>query len=422
MDTLSRLDWQDKRILSLLITTPLAALTVYHLIRTLLSPPQPTRHIHRSPLPSAQNLPSSSLTTHPYPPTALPGPRTTQTPTGALRAYEFGPKSGRKVLLIHGISTPCIALASLAQELAENHNCRVCLFDLPGRGYSDCADPESAPQDLEFFIAQIFYVLGSSPCPTSWLADGEEGRFTIVGYSLGGGIAAGFASWFPRLVGSLVLIAPSGLLRAERIGRSSRLLYSGLLPQGLVGWLVGRRLRGGGSATPGTKGGNPEATTGPGKAAVGEVPKEGEVGKPEHPALAKDSEASLFSDRPGISVANAVAWELEAHPGFVPAFVSSIQHAPITEQYDRWRVVGKRQELGRVTSADDDAKACALRERKTLVLLGETDSVIVKDETTEDARAAFGEENVQFDVLEGGHDVPIVNAKGCADAIAAFWQ
>ena len=46
----------------------------------------------------------------PYPPDALPGARDVKSPYGSLRVYEWGPESGRKLLLVHGISTPCIAL------------------------------------------------------------------------------------------------------------------------------------------------------------------------------------------------------------------------------------------------------------------------------------------------------------------------
>lgn len=63
----------------------------------------------------------------PYPPDALPGARDVDTPYGSMRVYEFGPESGHKVLLLHGISTPSIALGSLAHHLVER-GCRVMLF------------------------------------------------------------------------------------------------------------------------------------------------------------------------------------------------------------------------------------------------------------------------------------------------------
>jgi hypothetical protein len=63
----------------------------------------------------------------PYPPDALPGARDIESPWGGIRVYEWGPETGSKVLLIHGISTPSIALAGVAHRLVER-GYRVMLF------------------------------------------------------------------------------------------------------------------------------------------------------------------------------------------------------------------------------------------------------------------------------------------------------
>jgi hypothetical protein len=63
----------------------------------------------------------------PYPPDALPGARDVVSPYGSLRVYEWGPEHGDRILLIHGISTPSIALADLAHRLVAK-GCRVMLF------------------------------------------------------------------------------------------------------------------------------------------------------------------------------------------------------------------------------------------------------------------------------------------------------
>merc|ERR1712070_203620 len=251
------------------------------------------------------------------------------------------------------------------------------------------------------------------------------------------GIGASFASYFPELVEGLILIAPSGLLRPKHISAKSKVLYGNLLPQSLMHYYVGNRLRGGppsiwrqNSRGAGSNSGNPEATTtGAIQAAESEVPSNN---PPSHPAQAPNSSASIFPDRPGISPASAVGWQVDAHPGFVPAFISSIQHAPITEQHERWRLVGHRQEAAR-TSSNNKADALqssgaaaaaevALKERKVLILLGKEDTVIIADEVEEDASNAMGRENVEVVRLEGGHDVPIVAAKECGEAIATFWK
>jgi len=88
---------------------------------------QPCRIID-SPLPLIQKtLTNEQQKRLPYAPDALEGARDVATPFGNIRVYEWGPAEGEKVLLVHGISTPCIALGGLAEELAQK-GCRVMLF------------------------------------------------------------------------------------------------------------------------------------------------------------------------------------------------------------------------------------------------------------------------------------------------------
>jgi hypothetical protein len=88
---------------------------------------QPCRIID-SPLPLIQTtLTQEQQDKLPYAPDALEGARDVPTPFGSIRVYERGPQEGKKVLLIHGISTPCIALGGLAEELVKG-GCRVMLF------------------------------------------------------------------------------------------------------------------------------------------------------------------------------------------------------------------------------------------------------------------------------------------------------
>ena len=58
---------------------------------------------------------------------SLPGARDVYSPWGKMRAYEWGPKEGRKVLLLHGLSTPSLSLGTLANSLASK-GCRVMLL------------------------------------------------------------------------------------------------------------------------------------------------------------------------------------------------------------------------------------------------------------------------------------------------------
>ncbi|KAK5126751.1 hypothetical protein LTR85_009685 [Meristemomyces frigidus] len=406
---LRRIDLHDRRTLYIALTAPFVAYTGLRILQTLLLPRvKHSATILPSPRHSLQLLSAQKLEDLPYPPNALPGARDVDTPYGNIRVYEWGPEDGRKVLLVHGISTPCIALAGVAKLLVEM-GCRVMLFDLFGRGYSDAPDPIVHPQNIQLFTTQILLVLSSSQ-----LAWTGTDRFTMLGYSLGGGISAAFTSCFPGLVEGLILVAPSGLLRPSHISSSSKLMYGNLLPQSFVNYYVGRRLKGSPSAP--ASSGNPESTnddkTGAAEAAESEVPA--------HPAYSANSMSPIFSDRPRISPAHAVAWQIDAHPGFVAAFISSIKYAPITGEHGRWKLIGSRQ-VAQKTSSQPEKKQ-ALKEDKVLILLGKQDTVIVADEVDDDARKAMGDDNVEVVKLEGGHDLPIVHAQGCVDAIAAFWK
>ncbi|KFY12111.1 hypothetical protein V492_04089, partial [Pseudogymnoascus sp. VKM F-4246] len=154
---------------------------------------------------------------------------------GSIRVHEWGPEDGKKILLVHGITTPCLALGGIAHGLVAK-GYRVMLFDLFGRGYSD--SPTSLPHDLRLYTTQLLLVLSSSSLP--WCV---PSGFSLLGYSLGGGIAAGFTAYFPHLVEKLVLLAPAGLIRPQHMSSRSKVLYcTGLLPEPLLIWLCERRL------------------------------------------------------------------------------------------------------------------------------------------------------------------------------------
>lgn len=402
---------RDRRNLYIALTLPIVGIAVARWAKLLFFTnrgPSGTKII-RSPRKALQLLKGKDLDELPYPPDALPGGRDVDTAYGNIRVYEWGPESGRKVLCIHGISTPCIAFAGLAQLLVDR-GCRVMLFDLFGRGYSDTPDPDIYRQDMGLWTSQILLALASSRL--SWTG---TDRFTLVGYSLGGGISASFTATHPELVESLVLIASGGLLRPTHISRSSKLLYSNLLPSSVVKYFVGRRLRGDDSKPTGAQDDDDqlrETPTDPASIAESEIP--------DHPAHARDSDAPLLPDRSRLSIANAVSWQVDAHPGFLSSFISSIKYAPVSHEHAQWTLIGQRCNARRTTSNDD--RLPGLNENKVLIIFGAQDQVIIADEAEEDATAVLGKENMKVLRLEGAHDVPVVNARGCADAIWDFWN
>lgn len=362
------------------------------------------------------SLTPSEIDSLPYPPDVLPGGRTVNTPYGSTRVFEWGPEDGEKVLLLHGISTPCLALGSVAEELVAR-GYRVMVFDFFGRGYSDA--PADLPFDIRLYTAQILVVLASSRL--AWT--GDDG-FHLVGYSLGGGIAVPFARCFPHMVRSVVVVAGGGLIRGEHVSWKSRLLYSrGLLPEGLLQAMIRRRL-------------TPKREEAEGKAAVTtetkmaaevvDVRRERDRGHKNSDANGGHGfdNATLLAWRPGHTVSSVMGWQLRHHEGFIPAFVSSIRYAPIYDQQEDWHELGRllaerRERSGWEDTADE---LPGLRGGKILFVLGANDPVIVKEEIIHDATAVLGEDGFEAVLLDCGHELVMSNGAEVAGLISSFWR
>jgi pimeloyl-ACP methyl ester carboxylesterase len=224
----------------------------------------------------------------------------------------------------------------MARALVEK-GCRVLVMELWGRGYSDNVD---LPHDSRLYATEILIAITSSP--VAWTPEG----FSLIGYSLGGGVCADFAVSFPDMVQSVILLAPSGMLQPHHLTPQSRFLYSGILPESFLRRLVGKRL-GVASAPEDT-----DTPQDPGMAAVGE-----EIRGTDSP----QSKGPILSvSRPHVTAAGAVKWQLDNHQGFVSSFVSSMRYASIArtkETIETWRRLG-------------------LRKDKVIIFVGETDPIV----------------------------------------------
>lgn len=275
------------------------------------------------------------------------------------------------------------------------------LVDSFGRGYSD--SPSDLPQDERLFTTQILLALASSPL--SWTGAGS-GRFSLIGYSLGGGIAAAFASHFPELLSSLVLLAPAGLLRDSHISLQTRLLYSqNLIPESVLVSLASMRLRAG-PLLPAKK---------------KEDPKKEEKAADANAALTQELSAAsqkqvLSRAYPNLTTLAAVSWQVHHHPGFVPAFMSSMRNGPILQetQLESWK------RLGRIlTQRKEQQEVAGLRHDKVLIVCGVDDNIIVKDDLVADATAAL-QGNVQFRFFNAGHEFPSTRYEELAQQLVEF--
>ena len=340
----------------------------------------------------------------PYPPDAYPGARDVESPYGSLRVYEWGPEDGRKVLLIHGISSPCITLGGIAHGLVDK-GCRVILLDLPGRGYSDT--PVPTPHSTRLYTTIILLAIASSPI--SWT--GNTNRFSLIGYSFGGGIVANFTSYFPTLVESLVLLAPGGLIRPEHITWINKFLYhTRLINETTLEGIIGRGLRKNSLLV---EPGKTMEEVAPATPVAGELPRDGSGAAPQMPMLSRA--------RPGITPAKVVAWQLDAHPGFVKAFMSGIRYGPTANQHVIWRRIGERLARQNASSEERYAKE-GLQGGQVLVIGGSKDDLIVKDELKEDATEVFGSEDVRFEWVDAEHEIAVTRSEEIVEIIGSFWQ
>src|ERR687890_2117193 len=140
----------------------------------------------------------------------------------AVRFHRAG--SGPLVVLLHGIASTADTWAPVAAALAERHT--VLAPDLLGHGAS--AKPRGD------------YSLGAYASGVrDMLAALGHDRVTIVGHSLGGGVAMQFAYQFPERTERLVLVSSGGLGREVSVLLRAAALPGAelVLPFLVPGWL-----------------------------------------------------------------------------------------------------------------------------------------------------------------------------------------
>jgi pimeloyl-ACP methyl ester carboxylesterase len=157
---------------------------------------------------------------------------------GYRRAYRIA-GSGPALLLIHGIGDNSTTWGPVHSRLARHFT--VIAPDLLGHGLSDKPRADYSVAAYANGMRDLLSVL-------------EIDRVTVVGHSLGGGVAMQFAYQFPQLVDRLILIGAGGVTRDVNIALRLASLPAGgealaLLRLPLVlptlqatGWLVGTLL------------------------------------------------------------------------------------------------------------------------------------------------------------------------------------
>lgn len=120
-------------------------------------------------------------------------------PQGGTHYQWFGADAPRILVLVHGLSSPSWVFSGLTRSLTMA-GYRVLSYDLYGRGFSDRV---AGQQSLAFHSAQLKALLDALEI---------DEPVALLGYSMGGAIAATFAAAEPDRVDRLVLLAPAGVI------------------------------------------------------------------------------------------------------------------------------------------------------------------------------------------------------------------
>jgi pimeloyl-ACP methyl ester carboxylesterase len=141
---------------------------------------------------------------------------------------------GPVLLLAHGMAGTAANWDAVVAPLARGH--RVIAPDFPGHGESEPGGGDYSLGGLAAGLRDLLTVLGHD-------------RATLVGHSLGGGVAMQFAYQFPEIVERLVLVSSGGLgpevsplLRAAALPGADLFIAATASVGGRVGSTIGRAL------------------------------------------------------------------------------------------------------------------------------------------------------------------------------------
>ncbi|PVH80670.1 alpha/beta-hydrolase [Cadophora sp. DSE1049] len=226
---------------------------------------------------------------------------------GTTRFYDFSPKfpsSARRVIMLHGGGTPAVTFTSLARELTKSGN-HVVTYDLWGHGLSSTPLETHTPAIMHTQLLELLAYLRWSSAH-------------IIGFSIGGSIAATFTAIHPCMVESLTLISPAGLLRKADRGWWERLSMDGYFG---FEWLRRRKvmffINGGRDPQP--------------KQGWEERVKNGEMD--------------------GVAVE---AWQRENHGGHVASLVSMLNYAGVYDQHANFKLLGEQDVRALVLVGSED--------------------------------------------------------------------
>ena len=101
--------------------------------------------------------------------------------------------------------------------------------------------------------------------------------------------------------------------------------------------------------------------------------------------------------------------------------MSSLRFGPITGQHADWKRIAERLSAQNASSGERYGIE-GLHNGKVLIIAGRRDALIVQDELVEDATEILGENNVRFEFVDAGHELPVSKSNEIVDFISAFWE
>ncbi|HEY0753671.1 MAG TPA: alpha/beta hydrolase [Ktedonobacteraceae bacterium] len=136
-------------------------------------------------------------------------------------------ESGSPVMLLHGggLDSAFLSWGKVLDSLSEGH--RVFVPDLPGYGQSD---HPAIQYTMDYYLDFLSHLLAALHIE----------QISLVGLSLGGGIALGFALRCPARVEKLILVAPYGILDRVSAHKWGYLLVHLPFLDEWSYWLIGR--------------------------------------------------------------------------------------------------------------------------------------------------------------------------------------
>ncbi|TPX56421.1 hypothetical protein CcCBS67573_g09353 [Chytriomyces confervae] len=211
----------------------------------------------------------------------------TQLSAGTTCYSITGSESGKRIILVHGISGTWASMPHVVSSLTQ-HGFRVLAYDLYGRGHSSSPGIRYTASDYALQMKDLMDHVG-------W------DRANVLGYSLGGGIAASFADVWPERVDKLVLVAPAGLSKDIPLG--GRFLLLPIIGP-LITYTAGSRILS---------------------------------------YLSRRNHNALYAKQPHMQhFINVQDLNIRIHPGFMRAYIGTVRNGPIRGMGAVYRRVGEK--------------------------------------------------------------------------------